>query len=61
VTLDSDFYDMSLIEHSLPKVIWLRSTDISTANVAGLLNRNLADIATFLADRAGGCLILRDR
>jgi predicted nuclease of predicted toxin-antitoxin system len=61
VTLDSDFYDMSLIERSPPKVIWLRSTDISTANVAALLNRNLADIATFLADPAVGCLILRDR
>jgi predicted nuclease of predicted toxin-antitoxin system len=61
VTLGSDFYDMSLVERSPPKVIWLRSADISTANLEALLSRHLADIATFLADPGAGCLILRDR
>jgi predicted nuclease of predicted toxin-antitoxin system len=61
VTLDSDFYDMSLVERSPPKVIWLRSADISTVNLSAIVSRHLADIATFLADPAVGCLILRDR
>ena len=54
VTLDSDFYDMSLIHSSPPKVVWLRL----------LYERcwigHLVDIVTFLADATSGCLILRD-
>ena len=61
VTLDSDFYDMSLVERSPPKVVWLRSPDISTVNLSAVSSRHLADIATLLADPAVGCLILRDR
>jgi predicted nuclease of predicted toxin-antitoxin system len=61
VTLDSDFFDMSLVERSPPKVIWLRSADISTTNLSTLLSRHLVEIATFLTDPAVGCLILRDR
>jgi predicted nuclease of predicted toxin-antitoxin system len=36
VTLDSDFYDMSLAERSPPKIIWLRTADTSTANLRAL-------------------------
>lgn len=60
VTLDSDFYDMTLVHGSPPKVVWLRSADTSTGNLSALLSRHLGDIVAFLADPAVACLILGD-
>lgn len=60
VTLDSDFYDMGLVERSPPKVIWIQSGDTSTENLRVLLIRHLASIASFLSGTSTACLIVRD-
>jgi predicted nuclease of predicted toxin-antitoxin system len=53
VTLDSDFYDMSLIHSSPPKVVWLRSADTSTTNLraAGSTSRGYRDVPSGCDER----------
>lgn len=48
VTFDSDFYDMSLINGHPPKIIWIRTGNMSTKEVAQLINSNQKVIESFL-------------
>jgi predicted nuclease of predicted toxin-antitoxin system len=50
VTFDSDFYDMSLINGCPPKIIWLRSGNLSTLELIQLLEINKIIIDKFLND-----------
>ena len=50
VTFDADFYDLSLVKGSWPKVIWLRLGNSSTQNIEHVLRKNLDLISTFLTD-----------
>ena len=59
VTLDSDFYDLSLVRGSPPKIVWLRSFDTSTSAMRELLVSRTSEIERFLADPSAACLILR--
>ena len=47
VTFDADFYDISLIHGCPPKIIWLRTGNMITNQIADLLKKNLMDIADF--------------
>jgi predicted nuclease of predicted toxin-antitoxin system len=48
VTFDSDFYDISLLNGSPPKIIWIRTGNLSTNEIIELLKENKDTIYDFL-------------
>ncbi len=50
VTFDSDFYDISLINGHPPKIIWIRTGNLTTGEIAKLLILRKAVIDKFLHD-----------
>ena len=48
VTFDSDFYDISLINGCPPKIIWLRSGNLTTIKVAEILENKHLIIRDFI-------------
>jgi len=51
VTFDSDFYDISLIMGHPPKISWIRTGNLTTAEIAGILCLRKADIDSFLVEK----------
>ena len=47
VTFDADFYDIGLINGCPPKIVWLRTGNLSTNKIADLLRRSLNLITDF--------------
>jgi|SRR5215211_1521888 len=56
VTLDADYYDMSLLRGYPPKLIWLRCGNQKTTLIEKLLRDEFTRILEFEKDRAVGCL-----
>ena len=56
VSLDSDFYDLSLLYGHPPKLIWLRCGNSSVPQMERLLRMNFSRIAAFALDDTSGCL-----
>lgn len=56
VTLDADYYDMSLLRGHPPKLIWLRCGNQPTAYIEGLIRSQVDRIRAFYADATAGCL-----
>ncbi len=56
VTQDSDFNERSLVYGYPPKVVWLRTGNISTPNIERLLKQHRLDIISFEKDKTLGCL-----
>ncbi len=52
VTFDSDFFDLSLINGHPPKIIWIRTGNISTSSILNLLISNINAIERFIFDEA---------
>lgn len=50
VTFDSDFYDISVINGHPPKIIWLRSGNLTTKKITELVIHNKDAIKRFLAN-----------
>jgi predicted nuclease of predicted toxin-antitoxin system len=50
VTFDSDFYEISMISGHPPKIIWIRTGNITTDYLAELLVNNIDKIRAFLFD-----------
>lgn len=48
VTFDSDFYDISLLKGSPPKIIWLRIGNLSTNKIIQILEAKHLAIREFL-------------
>jgi predicted nuclease of predicted toxin-antitoxin system len=48
VTFDSDFVDLNVVKGIPPKIIWIRTGNLTTRSVAELLNRNIELIRRFL-------------
>jgi predicted nuclease of predicted toxin-antitoxin system len=48
VTFDSDFYDISLINGTPPKIIWLRNGNLTTNKIAELLIANTNAVFDFV-------------
>ena len=48
VTFDADFYDISVINGHPPKIIWIRSGNLSTNELVKLMTHNKTMIETFL-------------
>ncbi len=51
VTFDSDFYDISLIYGHPPKIIWIRSGNLTTNEIVKLTIRNKHIIEKFLTSQ----------
>jgi predicted nuclease of predicted toxin-antitoxin system len=48
VIFDSDFVDLNIVRGIPPKIIWIRTGNLTTRSVAELLNRNIELIKRFL-------------
>lgn len=60
VTFDSDFYDLSLTQGHPPKLIWIKSGNITTRNIQQLLSAKVVQIQNFAEDTELGCLEIID-
>jgi len=58
VTFDADFSDLLTVKGFPPKVVWLRTGNLTTSELADLLAYNFLKINTFLTDPERGCLEL---
>lgn len=58
VTRDSDFQELSLLRGAPPKIIWLRTGNVSKARVIQLLTDNHEAITTSLAEPGKDCVEL---
>jgi len=56
VTFDADFYDISLIKGIPPKIIWLRTGNLTTNEIAELMILNYYTIQDFIADNNCLCM-----
>jgi predicted nuclease of predicted toxin-antitoxin system len=48
VTFDADFFDLSVVKGPPPKVIWLRTGNMTTKVISQLLSDNINNITQFL-------------
>lgn len=48
VTFDSDFYDISVISGHPPKIIWIRTGNLTTKDIVMLMKHNKDSIERFL-------------
>jgi predicted nuclease of predicted toxin-antitoxin system len=55
VTQDSDFNDLTALNGFPPKIIWIRSGNLVTEEIADLLIKNQNSIQEFLKDKDLGC------
>ncbi|MBI4027244.1 MAG: DUF5615 family PIN-like protein [Verrucomicrobia bacterium] len=58
VTLDADFYDISLLRGHPPKLIWLRCGNCPVRDIERLLRKNASTLLAFEKDAGMGCLEL---
>lgn len=50
VTFDPDFYDISVLSGHPPKIIWIRSGNLTTREIVRLMKQNKDIINEFLED-----------
>ena len=50
VTFDSDFFDISIINGHPPKIIWIRTGNLTTNEIVQLMIENQKTIDTFIND-----------
>jgi predicted nuclease of predicted toxin-antitoxin system len=55
VTQDSDFNDLNLLNGFPPKIIWIRTGNLSTKAIRNILIDYFDEIEKFLADSNYGC------
>ncbi|MDE0529215.1 MAG: DUF5615 family PIN-like protein [Truepera sp.] len=58
VSKDSDFHQVSFVRGPPPKVIWIRRSNCTTADIEALLRSNRTGILTFGADAEAAFLAL---
>jgi len=56
VTKDSDFYDLSLLYGTPPKVVWLKTGNTSKNTITQMLLNNREKIETLLAQEEISCI-----
>lgn len=56
VTFDSDLYDFSVIWGSPPKIIWIRTGNLTTNGIDAILRKHHEDIMAFELDKELTCL-----
>ena len=60
VTFDSDFYDLSLTQGHPPKLIWIKSGNVTTENLYRILSAKASQILLFEEDQELSCLEIVD-
>ncbi|MBM4038560.1 MAG: hypothetical protein FJ290_08610 [Planctomycetes bacterium] len=58
VTKDEDFYELSLLRGSPPKILWLRCGNVDTATIERLIQTHVERISSFAEDEGLHCLEL---
>jgi predicted nuclease of predicted toxin-antitoxin system len=58
VSKDSDFQERSILLGAPPKVIWLRTTNCTSAEIESLLRAALPAIKRFIQEDQESCLVL---
>ena len=58
VTQDSDFNDLNSLYGFPPKIIWIRTGNLSTTDISQLIISNKNTIEIFISDNQYGCLEL---
>lgn len=56
VTFDSDFVDLSVVKGTPPKIIWLRTGNLTTSSISEILVKNILNIQNFLESEDAGIL-----
>jgi predicted nuclease of predicted toxin-antitoxin system len=56
VTFDSDFVDLNVVKGFPPKIIWLKTGNLTTSAISQLLNENILSIHNFLELQDTGIL-----
>ncbi|WP_163381084.1 DUF5615 family PIN-like protein [Cyclobacterium sp. SYSU L10401] len=56
VTFDADFIDLNMIRGIPPKIIWLKTGNLTTRSVSILLQKNRTALIEFLASEEQGIL-----
>jgi predicted nuclease of predicted toxin-antitoxin system len=56
ITFDADFYDISLLKGHPPKIVWIRTGNITTTEIAECIFINRFNISDFIGDPERGCL-----
>ena len=59
ITNDEDYYWLSLLKGSPPKIIWLRTGNMTTNNLAMILSAKQVEIENFLLDPSEICLEIK--
>ena len=55
VTFDADFFDMSLLFGSPPKIVWLRTGNLTTSQIADCIIANKSNILSMI-DSQQSCM-----
>jgi predicted nuclease of predicted toxin-antitoxin system len=55
VTFDADFFDLSILRGFPPKVIWLRTGNLTTSEIAELIILNYSTITSFINNPDQSC------
>jgi len=61
VTFDADFYDIGIINGCPPKIVWLRTGNLTTNQIADLLRIRLNHIRAFCShpeQKDKACLVI---
>jgi predicted nuclease of predicted toxin-antitoxin system len=56
VTFDADFFDISVLKGFPPKIIWLRTGNLTTSEIAELMILNYSDMISFIDSADQSCL-----
>jgi predicted nuclease of predicted toxin-antitoxin system len=60
VTFDADFFDISLLQGFPPKIVWLRTGNLTTAEIAERIILNYSIINSFIVNSDQNCLEIND-
>jgi predicted nuclease of predicted toxin-antitoxin system len=56
VTFDADFFDLSTLKGFPPKIVWLRTGNMTTSEIVENIILNYANINSFIDNSEQGCL-----
>ena len=58
VTFDADFLDISILNGFPPKVIWFRTGNLTTSEIAERILINFTNILSFIANSEQSCFYI---
>jgi predicted nuclease of predicted toxin-antitoxin system len=58
VTFDADFFDLSILRGFPPKVVWLRTGNLTTSEIAELIILKSSNIISFINNPDQNCFYI---